>query len=78
MAPIQTPQRLNRLVEHIAKWPELSGMASKGSRGHPQHQQAFLFFSFLKGPAPVHQGFLRIALWTTSLDRVWLSRPRAR
>jgi len=78
MGPIQTPQRLNRLIDRSAEWPELSGMEIKGSRGHPQHEQAFLFFSFLKGPAPVHRGSLKIALWTTSLDRVWLSRPRAR
>ena len=49
------------------KLAELSGMESKGSRGRPGSQLTFLFFPFLKGPAPVHQGFLRIVLWTTSV-----------
>jgi hypothetical protein len=57
MAPIQTPQRLNRLVEHIAEWPELSGTENQGSRGHLRSQRTFFIFLFLKGPAPVHQGF---------------------
>jgi hypothetical protein len=48
MAPIQTPQRLNRLVEHIAKWPELSGTESKGSRGRLGASGPFLFFHFVK------------------------------
>jgi hypothetical protein len=30
---------------------ELSGMESKGSRGHLRSLRTFLFFSFLKGPA---------------------------
>jgi len=54
---------------------ELSGTESKGSRGRPGTSGPFRFFSFLKGPAPLRQGFLRIALWTASLGRVWLSRP---
>jgi len=44
MAPIQTPQRLNRLVEHIAEWPELSGTESKGSRGHLGSLRTFSTF----------------------------------
>ena len=46
---------------------ELSGTESKGSRGRPGTSGPFRFFSFLKGPAPLRQGFLRIALWTTSV-----------
>ena len=49
MAPIQTPQRLNRLVEHIAEWPELSGMEIKGSRGRlGAPVDLFYFFIFVK------------------------------
>jgi len=39
-------------------------MEIKGSRRHPSTSRPF--FPFLKAPA---------ALWTTSLDRVWLSLP---
>jgi hypothetical protein len=42
-------------------------MDGEESRGRTGASGLFYFFSFLKGPAPVHQGFLRIALWTTSV-----------
>jgi len=49
VAPIQTPQRLNRLIDRSAEWPELSGTESKGSRGHLRSLRTFFtFFIFFR------------------------------
>jgi len=46
VAPIQTPQRLNRLIDRSAEWPELSGTESKGSRGHLRSLRTFFHFFY--------------------------------
>jgi len=57
VAPIQTPQRLNRLIDRSAEWAELSGTQSKGSRGHlrsPRTFSIFFVFSSRTGSYPAH------------------------